>query len=259
MRKIVLALLIAVIGFVWSPGPGSAADWYFKPAKNNQPATTEPEYEALLKKYDGIYIGNTAKKNIYLTFDNGYEAGYTPKILDTLKKEKVPATFFVTGHYITDQPALVKRMVEEGHIIGNHSWGHPDLSKVSDEKYEQELLKLKQAYTKLTGKKKMIYLRPPRGTFSERSLRLADEAGYVSVFWSAAYKDWVRDEQHGADYAYQHIMNRIHPGAIVLLHTVSSDNSEALPRVIHDLKKQGYSFHSLDELMAEKSLPGHTH
>jgi Predicted xylanase/chitin deacetylase len=167
--------------------------------------------------------------------------------------EHVPATFFVTGHYISDQPDLVKRMVREGHIIGNHSWGHPDLSKISDQRYEQELKKLKDAYTKLTGSQTMNYLRPPRGTFSERSLKLAHEAGYVSVFWSAAYKDWMRDEQHGAEYAYSHIMRRMHPGAVVLLHTVSRDNAEALPRVIQELKKQGYQFRSLDDLMAEKS------
>lgn len=248
-------MLVAALGLVLHPFFGEAKDWYFKPAKNNQPATTEPEYEMLLKKYNGIYIGDSSKKNIYFTFDNGYEAGYTASILDTLKKEKVPAAFFVTGHYITDQPALVQRMVGEGHIIGNHSWGHPDLSKISDEKYKQELQKLKNAYTKLTGSSSMLYLRPPRGTFSERSLKLAKDEGYVSVFWSAAYKDWMRDEQHGGDYAYQHIMRRIHPGAILLLHTVSRDNAEALPRVIHDLKKQGYHFYSLDDLMAEKNLP----
>lgn len=246
--------MIAVSTVICFPQSGSASDWYFKPAKNHQPATTEPEYEALLKKYDGIYIGNTAKKEIFLTFDNGYEAGYTGKILDTLKKEHVPATFFITGHYISDQPDLVKRMVREGHIIGNHSWGHPDLSKISDQRYEQELKKLKDAYTKLTGSKTMNYLRPPRGTFSERSLKLAREEGYISVFWSAAYKDWMRNEQHGAGYAYDHIMRRIHPGAVVLLHTVSRDNAEALPRVIQELKKQGYQFRSLDDLIAEKSL-----
>ncbi|WP_229727655.1 delta-lactam-biosynthetic de-N-acetylase [Sporolactobacillus putidus] len=250
----IMAMLVAVIGLAGHPLLSEAKDWYFKPAKNNQPATTEPEYEMLLNKYNGVYIGDTSKKDIYFTFDNGYEAGYTAGILDTLKKEKVPATFFITGHYITDQPELVKRMVREGHIIGNHSWGHPDLSAISDEKYRQELQKLKDAYTKLTGSSKMLYLRPPRGTFSERSLKLAKEQGYISVFWSAAYKDWVRDEQHGAEYAYQHIMRRMHPGAILLLHTVSRDNTEALPRVIHDLKKQGYHFRSLDDLMAEKGV-----
>ncbi|MCO7175308.1 delta-lactam-biosynthetic de-N-acetylase [Sporolactobacillus kofuensis] len=255
MKKLALVLLIATCGLIFHPFSSSAEDWYFKPAKNNQPATTEPEYEALLKKYDGIYIGDSSKKELFLTFDNGYEAGYTAGILDTLKKEHVPATFFVTGHYISDQPNMVKRMVKEGHLIGNHSWGHPDLSKISDARYKEELKKLKTRYTKLTGDQRMIYLRPPRGTFSERSLKLGKDEGYISVFWSAAYRDWIRDDQHGADYAYEHIMNRIHPGAILLLHTVSRDNAQALPRVIHDLKKQGYQFRSLDDLMAERILP----
>lgn len=255
MKKIIIAAMVIMFASIWSSGFSHAKDWYFKPGKNNQPATTEPEYESLLKKYDGIYIGDTSKKEIYFTFDNGYEAGHTASILNTLKKEHVPATFFVTGHYIEDQPQMVKRMVKEGHIIGNHSWGHPDLSKISDEKYKIELEKLKMAYTELTGKSKMIYLRPPRGTFSARSLKLAKQQGYVSVFWSAAYKDWVRDDQKGADYAYNNIMKRIHPGAILLLHTVSKDNAEAMPRVIHELKKQGYHFKSLDDLMAEKILP----
>lgn len=247
--------MVIMFALILTPGFSQAKDWYFKPSKNNQPATTEPEYESLLKKYDGIYIGDTSKKDIYFTFDNGYEAGYTASILDTLKKEHVPATFFVTGHYIEDQPQMVKRMVKEGHIIGNHSWGHPDLSKISNEKYKIELEKLKMAYTELTGKSNMLYLRPPRGTFSARSLKLAKQQGYVSVFWSAAYKDWVRDDQKGADYAYDNIIKRVHPGAILLLHTVSKDNAGAMPRVIHELKKQGYHFKSLDDLMAQKILP----
>nr|WP_243647103.1 delta-lactam-biosynthetic de-N-acetylase [Scopulibacillus darangshiensis] len=230
-------------------------DWYFKPSKDNKPATTEPEYEALLNKYNGIYIGNTSKKIIYLTFDNGYEAGYTDDILDTLKAEHVPAAFFITGHYIKDQPELVKRMVEEGHIVGNHSWGHPDLSKISNAKYKTELEKLKMAYTELTGKTQMKYLRPPRGTFSKQSLKMADKLGYTSVFWSFAYKDWMRNEQKGPDYAYKNIMKRVHPGAVMLLHTVSKDNAEALGRVIEDLKKKGYRFKSLDYLMAHKIVP----
>lgn len=254
MKKTLL-ILFAGFSFLIPLHQVEAADWYFKPSANHKPATTEPEYEALLNKYDGVYIGDTTKKNVYLTFDNGYEAGYTAKILDTLKREHVPAAFFITGHYIKDQPEMVKRMVREGHIIGNHSWGHPDLSKISDEKYERELSKLKEAYTELTGKQTMIYLRPPRGTFSERSLKLAKEKGYVSVFWSAAYKDWIRDAPRGSDYAYKSIMKRMHPGAILLLHTVSSDNAEALPRVIKVLKEQGYHFCSLDDLMAEKFLP----
>lgn len=257
MKKVMVLAVVFLFLFINNVTFVQAKNWYFKPSKDNQPATTEPEYEALLEKYNGIYIGDTSKKIIYLTFDNGYEAGYTDDILDTLKEEDVPAAFFITGHYIEDQPELVKRMHDEGHIIGNHSWGHPDLSKVSDEKYKTELEQLKTAYTELTGDTDMKYLRPPRGTFSEQSLKLADQLGYTSVFWSFAYMDWIRGEQKGADYAYKSIMNRVHPGAILLLHTVSKDNAEALNRVIDDLKKQGYQFKSLDYLMAHKIIPSY--
>ncbi|MFT8872220.1 MAG: delta-lactam-biosynthetic de-N-acetylase [Sporolactobacillus sp.] len=249
------AVLIAMAALTIGPQPAQAADWYFKPAANHRPATTEPQYLRLLNRYNGIFIGNTHRKEIFLTFDNGYEAGHTAAILDTLKREHVPAIFFITGHYIDSQPALVRRMVREGHLVGNHSWSHPDLSAIDDARYQSELDRLKAAYTKLTGKKEMHYLRPPRGTFSERSLRLADKAGYISVFWSAAYKDWVRGSERGADYAYDQIMRRMHPGAIVLLHTVLKDNADALPRVIQELKREGYQFRSLDDLTAKRTMP----
>lgn len=254
MRRVLL-LIFMICLLVGLPQFAHASDWYFKPSKNNQPATTEPEYKALLEKYHGIWIGDTSKKVVYLTFDCGYENGYTDDILDILKKEKVPATFFITGHYIKSQPELVKRMVNEGHIVGNHSWGHPDLSKISDEKYKHEIKKLEEAYTDLTGRHDMKYLRPPRGTFNERSLKLADQLGYTSVFWSFAYQDWLTNQQKGKDFAYKSIMKRIHPGAILLLHTVSKDNADALGKVIEDLRKKGYQFESLDYLVAHQDSP----
>lgn len=244
-----IALLFLAVG-----STTHAEDWYFKPSANNQPATTEKEYADLLNKYGGYWIGDTSKKTIYLTFDNGYEKGYTGRILDVLKEKHVPAAFFITGHYIESAPDLVKRMVNEGHVVGNHSWGHPDLSNISDERYKEELTKLNRAYEKLTGKNNMIYLRPPRGTFSERSLKLGQEMGYTSVFWSAAYVDWI-DHKKGADYAYKKIMRRIHPGAVILLHTVSKDNADVMPRLIDDLRKEGYTFGTLDELTSNSSIP----
>ncbi|WEG12287.1 delta-lactam-biosynthetic de-N-acetylase [Pullulanibacillus sp. KACC 23026] len=240
--------------FFFAASSTQAKDWYFKPSQNNEPSTTEKEYTDLLDKYGGVWIGDTSKKIVYLTFDNGYEKGYTAEILDVLKEKHVPAAFFITGHYIESAPDLVKRMVNEGHIVGNHSWGHPDLSKISDEDYKEELTKLADAYTKLTGRHDMIYLRPPQGTFSERSLKLGEEMGYTSVFWSFAYVDWI-DHKKGADYAYKSIMRRIHPGAIILLHTVSKDNADVMPRLIDDLRKQGYEFGSLDDLMLSQHMP----
>ncbi|MCD8509459.1 MAG: delta-lactam-biosynthetic de-N-acetylase [Bacillus sp. (in: Bacteria)] len=229
-------------------------NWSFNPAKNNQPATTEPLYEELLTKYGGYYIGNTDKKELYLTFDNGYENGYTIEILDVLKEKGVPAAFFVTGHYLKEESELVKRMVAEGHIVGNHSYHHPSLPDVSDDRLKRELESLKELYTEVTGRDDMRYLRPPQGTFSERTLARSTELGYINVFWSFAYKDWETNNQKGWKYAYNNIMKRVHPGAIMLLHSVSRDNAEALGKVIDDLQKEGYTFKSLDELAMEKSL-----
>ncbi len=230
-------------------------DWYFKPSKNNEPATTEPEFAEMLQKHGGIFIAETDQKELYLTFDNGYEQGYTGDILDVLKKKKVPATFFVTGHYLKEEPELVKRMVKEGHIVGNHSYHHPNFAKTSDTKIREELESVEQLFTKITGKQMPKYLRPPRGIFSERTLAVSYELGYTNVFWSLAYKDWETNNQKGWKYAYDNIMKRVHPGAIMLLHTVSKDNADALDKAIDDLKKQGYTFHSLHDLKAKELVP----
>ncbi|MCA1032620.1 delta-lactam-biosynthetic de-N-acetylase [Bacillus timonensis] len=226
--------------------------WGFKKSKNEEPASAGKELDELLGKYGSFYMGDIEKKEIYLTFDNGYENGYTGQVLDVLKKKKVPATFFVTGHYLNDQPDLVKRMVKEGHIVGNHSWYHPDLTKVSDERLRKELDSVSEEIERLTGEKGGIYLRPPRGVFSERTLALSDKLGYVNVFWSLAFVDWHINNQKGWEYAYNNIMKQIHPGCILLLHTVSKDNAEALEKAIEDLEKRGYTFKSLDHLMAKR-------
>lgn len=237
----------------WSNQP---IHWGFKKSTDHQPPVAGPEWEELLNRYDGFYLGDPSQKAIYLTFDNGYENGYTETVLDVLKEKEVPAAFFVTGHYVQDQPRLVKRMVEEGHIVGNHSWSHPDLTQVSDQRLRDELLNVEQAVEQVTGQKGMTYLRPPRGIFSERTLALAAELGYRHVFWSLAFVDWQVDRQRGWRYAYDNIMEQIHPGAVILLHTVSRDNAEALPKVIDDLRAEGYQFRCLDDLMiAKEGLP----
>jgi peptidoglycan-N-acetylmuramic acid deacetylase len=227
--------------------------WGFSKSKNHEPASAGKELDELLAKYDSFYIGHTKEKHIYLTFDNGYENGYTEKVLNVLKEKKVPAAFFVTGHYLKDQPDLVKRMVREGHIVGNHSWHHPDLTQVSGERLKEELGKVKEEYKNLTGRDDMRYLRPPRGIFSERTLALSKQEGYTNVFWSLAFVDWKTDQQKGWRYAYDHIMKQIHPGCILLLHTVSRDNAEALGKAIDDLRKEGYEFRSLDEYVLNEA------
>ena len=227
-------------------------DWGFNKGKNEQPADAGPKYNAVVEKYDAIYKVNTTKKDIYLTFDNGYENGYTEKVLDVLKEHKVPATFFVTGHYLNTAEPLVKRMVKEGHIIGNHSWSHPDFTQTSDEQIAEELEKVKKKTEELTGQKEMAYIRPPRGIFSERTLQTANNLGYKHILWSVAFLDWDVNRQQGWKHSYDQIMAQIHPGAILLLHSVSKDNAEALGKVITDLKKRGYTFKSLDDINCEK-------
>lgn len=251
---ILFLLLMIFVGNVSAEGfSNNPIHWGFKKAENEQPPEAGRAWDELLQKHGAVYKGDPGKKDIYLTFDNGYENGYTAKILDVLKKEKVSATFFVTGHYLNTQPKLVKRMVKEGHIVGNHSWSHPDLTRVSDEKLAEELEKVKKKTEEITGVKTMKYLRPPRGIFSERTIDLANKQGYTHVLWSLAFIDWKTDQQKGAQYAYDNIMRQIHPGAILLLHTVSKDNAEALESAVKDLKKKGYTFKSLDDFPMKKN------
>ena len=225
--------------------------WGFKPSKDER----RPDigrYEQLIENRFAYYAELTDEKNIYLTFDNGYEQGYTPDVLQVLKKHNVPATFFVTGHYVEEEPELIKQMVQDGHIIGNHSYSHPDFTKMNKDKIKKELERVEKQVAQLTDQKEMAYVRPPRGTFNENTLRWIEELGYVHVFWSVAFKDWETDRQRGWEYSYNQMMKQAHPGAIVLLHTVSKDNAEALDRVIIDLKKRGYTFKSLDDLLVKE-------
>ncbi|WP_442600286.1 delta-lactam-biosynthetic de-N-acetylase [Neobacillus sp. D3-1R] len=250
----VFLLICSNIQIAHAENANAPIHWGFKKSKDGNGADAGKVLEKILEKHSAFYKGDPDKKYLYLTFDNGYENGYTEQILDVLKKEKVPATFFVTGHYLESADDIVQRMVDEGHIIGNHSWYHPDLTKVSDERLKEELEKVRAETEAITGQKGMAYLRPPRGIFSERTMALAKELGYTHVFWSLAFVDWYTDQQKGAQYAYDNIMRQAHPGAIMLLHTVSKDNADALEKVIQDLKKQGYQFKSLDDFVLRHNL-----
>ena len=228
---------------------GKTYNFGFYKSKNGQlPSIAREGFMEMLKRHNAIFLGNTEEKELYLTFDNGYENGFTPGILDVLKEKQVPAAFFVTGHYIKDQPELIKRMASEGHAVGNHSWSHPDMSTLGAARITEELEKVRSGVEALTGQKDMKYLRPPRGIFSERVLKECADQGYTSVFWSIAYKDWETDKQKGADYAYNRVMEQLHPGAVLLLHSVSKDNAQALGRIIDEARQQGYTFKHLDLL-----------
>ncbi len=223
--------------------------WGLKKNKNAPPDIPSATVE-MIKKYGGIYKSDE-KKTLYLTFDEGYENGYTAKILDVLKENKVPAAFFVTGPYIKKEEDLIKRMAAEGHVVGNHTVNHPSLPDVSDEELKIELDNLTQSYKDLTGKD-MRFFRAPMGEYSERTLRLTNDMGYTNVFWSFAYCDWQVDNQKGTGYAYNQIMDGVHDGAILLLHAVSKDNAQVLDKVIKDLKAQGYTFKSLENFPKNK-------
>lgn len=202
-----------------------------------------------LKKYDAYYAGPSDQKVIYLTFDAGFENGYTPAILDALKKHNAKATFFVVGNYIETSPDLIKRMVEEGHIVGNHTYHHPDMSKIGDmDSFKKEIESLEELYRTTTGQEMVKFYRPPQGKYSRQNLKMAQELGYKTFFWSLAYVDWYTDNQPSHEEAFQKLMKRIHPGAIVLLHSTSKTNAEILDELLTRWENEGYTFGTLDQL-----------
>lgn len=208
----------------------------------------DPGAPELLEKYGGKYIGDTSKNIIYLTFDEGYENGYTSKILDVLRENNVKAVFFITGPYLSEHQDLVRRMVEEGHIVGNHSIHHPSLPSLDDKTLEEEILGLDRAFFEKFGKH-MQFLRPPKGEYSERTLAITQKLGYVNLFWSFAYDDWHRDKIRGAQYAYDKVMNNLHNGEVMLLHAVSKDNADALDMIIKGARSKGFEFGDPAELL----------
>ena len=251
-------LLLAVVLYPWgqeplpaaSPAavPASAADWGLSfPTEGESPVGNATVEE--LAEYDAHYLGDTSKKVIYLTFDCGYENGYTEPILDALKKHNAPAAFFVVGNMIESAPDIIRRMAAEGHIVGNHTFHHPDMSAIADAAaFRQELESLSALYQKTTGQEMPMFYRPPQGKYSTENLKLAHELGYKTVFWSLAYVDWYVDDQPTAEEAYAKLLPRIHDGAIVLLHSTSRTNAEILDDLLTKWEELGYTFAPLTEL-----------
>lgn len=201
-----------------------------------------------LKKHNAYYVGTEEEKVLYLTFDAGYENGNTAGILDALKKHNAPATFFVVGHFVETAPEMVKRMVEEGHKVGNHTYHHPDLGKISTrEQFAQELTSLEELYKEVTGEEMEKLYRPPQGKYSIENLDMAKDMGYTTFFWSLAYVDWYQDKQPTHQEAFDKLLKRIHPGAIVLLHSTSSTNAEVMDELLTRWEEMGYTFRSLDD------------
>ncbi len=202
-----------------------------------------------LRQYDAAYLGDTREKVLYLTFDAGYENGCTEQVLDTLKKHQVRAAFFLVGNYIERNADLVRRMVEEGHIVGNHTMHHYDMSRLSGkETFSKELTDLEDLFRQTTGKELPKFYRPPQGVYSQDNLKMAKELGYKTVFWSLAYVDWLNDKQPTREEAFRKLLPRTHNGAVVLLHSTSKTNAEILDDLLTQWENLGYRFGTLEEL-----------
>ena len=244
----VVLAMAAIITVQFTTDSLPAAAWGLSFQKENAPpkgpATTEE-----LARYDGAYLGDTTKKVLYLTFDAGYENGCTEKILDTLQKHNVKAAFFLVGNYMERNADLVRRMVAEGHIVGNHTMHHYDMSKLEEASaFEKELTDLEVLFRETTGKELPKYYRPPQGTYSQKNLQLAKNMGYKTVFWSLAYVDWNNDAQPTAQQAFDKLLPRTHNGAVVLLHSTSQTNAAILDELLTRWENEGYVFKTIDTL-----------
>lgn len=218
-------------------------------AKNSQPHQNSVGAQSFFqsKKYRAIcYDNKSSEKVLYLTFDCGWENGLTDKVLDTLKEKAVPAAFFCTLDHIKSSPELIARMINEGHIVGNHSAKHPNFAEIDRQRMADEILECDN-YLRSTYGYSAPFFRFPEGCYTESALELVGSMGYTSVFWSCAYADWDVNAAKGGDHAFSTVTARLHPGAIILLHSVSPDNAEALGRIIDYARENGYEFRALTE------------
>ena len=255
MQKRDMGILVGVVAIALVLGIGilladtvQAGSWGLSFRTEGQ-SPIGPANGATLARYDAAYLGNTNEKVLYLTFDAGYENGCTAKILDILQKHNVPAAFFLVGNYLETNPDLVRRMVAEGHTVGNHTMHHPDMSKISDiVEFQKELEDLEALYLKITGQKMEKYYRPPQGLYSEENLKMAQKLGYKTVFWSLAYVDWKNENQPTKDYAFAKLLPRTHNGAVILLHSTSETNATILDELLTKWQEMGYRFAPISQL-----------
>ncbi len=223
--------------------------WGIKRGKDHAQPDLGSENEKIIKVFNGICMGNNNNPYVYLTFDCGYEAGYTEKILEVLKQNDVKATFFITGHYLNTAEDMVKKMIDEGHIIGNHTADHICMPESSDEEIKEDVMELHTAVYDKFGYE-MKYIRPPKGEYSERTVEYTNTLGYTTVMWSFAYDDWDENKQGREEYGKEKILENVHNGEVMLLHSTSKDNSNILDSCIKEIKDMGYEFKSLDEFEA---------
>ena len=243
-----VCLALALSAYVLFNDVMSTASWGLSFQTQGNPPSG-PASSAQLRKYDAAYLGDTTQKVLYLTFDAGYENGCTAKILDVLRQHNVPAAFFLVGNYIERNSDLVRRMVAEGHTVGNHTMHHKDMSKLTDPQvFQKELQDLEVLYKQVVGEALPKYYRPPQGVYSEENLRQAKEMGYKTVFWSLAYADWDNNKQPTREEAFQKLLPRTHDGAVVLLHSTSHTNAEILDELLTRWKEMGYTFAPISAL-----------
>lgn len=230
-------------------GGASSGNWGLSFQEEGQCPQGNASIEELAE-YNAYYAQDTEEKVLYLTFDAGYENGNTETILNALKKHNVSATFFVVGTYIESEPELIQRMIDEGHTVGNHTWHHPNMSGIETmDEFKKELTDVEDAFRQTTGQEMTKYYRPPQGIYSESNLEMAKELGYQTFFWSLAYVDWYADDQPTREEAFDKLLGRIHPGAIVLLHSTSSTNAEILDELLTKWEEMGYQVRPLSELV----------
>ena len=245
-----LAMAVTAVSLFFRRNILPTASWGLSFRQEGAPPVGNADRQQL-RQYDAAYLGDPSKKVLYLTFDAGYENGSTEKIMDTLKEQQVPAAFFLVGNYIEKNADLVRRMEAEGHIVGNHTMHHKDMSKITDEAaFTKELQDLEKLYEDTVGKPMPKYYRPPQGIYSEDNLRLAQKLGYKTVFWSLAYVDWNNDSQPTREQAFAKLLPRTHPGAVILLHSTSKTNAEIMGELIEKWKAEGYRFGTLEELFS---------
>ena len=224
-------------------------EWGIKRGKDHNQPDLGTENLRIINEFNGMAMGNAESKNIYLTFDLGYEAGYTEKILDILKENDVKAAFFITGQYVNTSENVIKRMIDEGHIVGNHTTNHICMPTSSNDKIKEEVMSLHQSIYEKFGYE-MKYIRPPKGEYSQRTVAYTNTLGYTTVMWSFAYDDWDENKQGREEYGKKKILDNVHNGEVILLHSTSKDNSNILDYCIKEIKNMGYEFKSLDEFEA---------
>lgn len=245
-----LAMAVTAVSLFFRRNILPTASWGLSFRQEGAPPVGNADRQQL-RQFDAAYLGDPSQKVLYLTFDAGYENGSTEKILDILKEQQVSAAFFLVGNYIEKNADLVRRMEAEGHIVGNHTMHHKDMSKLTDEAaFAKELQDLEALYQETVGKPMPKYYRPPQGIYSQDNLRMAQKLGYRTVFWSLAYVDWNNDSQPTREQAFAKLLPRTHPGAVILLHSTSKTNAEILGELIEKWKAEGYRFGTLEELFS---------